>query len=85
MDDWLRGGLRLGFSVSEIINEHVGGWYFRARLGRNGVEGYWAFAKQSPFVTEFCGMDEPGPIWFELAPTAAEALQRLKAEVLWSS
>lgn len=54
-------------------------WHYIIRPANN-LPGWVAFAKQTPFVSGG-DMNEPGDIWFEFAPTEAEARAKIEAEV----
>lgn len=60
-------------------------WYYFVRTGRNGVTGWIAYAKPTPFGpnpdTDFDAMREPGEVWFQFGQTSEEALANLRAEL----
>jgi hypothetical protein len=61
----------------------MSGWTFKAWFGTE--TGQWiAFAKQGPIAASTIreAMLEPGDLWFAFATTEAEAIAKLKREVL---
>lgn len=57
------------------------GWHYFVRPCRNGVSGWIAMAKQSPFVTDGNALTEPGPLWFEFGMDEADARAKIEREI----